>query len=107
MKQLIWGICLIAALPLAGQAQQAKPQGDSGLYVYKCHLMLEDKSEVIRDYWRQPKNQNGNLERMLMKQQVAVDNGRRLAIIQVLECVDRDAEFSKAVARELDRETLR
>jgi hypothetical protein len=107
MKPLLWSITLLMLLPFAVQAQQNKAQGNSGLSSYKCHLALEDKREVVRDYWRQPKNQSGNLERILLNQQVAVEQGRRLAIVQVLECVERDAEFTKAVARELDKQTLR
>jgi len=107
MKHFLLGFSLLMMLPLCVQAQQSKIHGNNGVYSYKCHLVLEDKREVIRDYWRQPKNQNGNLERILVNQQVAVEQDKRLAIVDVLECVARDAEFSKVVSRELYRYTLR
>lgn len=90
----------------SGYAQQIKANSDAE-YGYKCHLVLADNREVIRDYRNQPKNRNGNLERMLLAEQVAVEKGQRLGIIKVFECVERNAEFSKAKARELDRTTLR
>jgi hypothetical protein len=107
MKPLLLVVSLCALSALTVQAQQAKSNNNAALYSYKCHLALADKREVIRDYRRQPRNQNRNLERMLQSEQVAVEKGQRLAIAQVFECVERDAEFSKAKARELDRVTLR
>ena len=107
MKQLLWVFGFSLLLPLTVQAQQNKANDKAQLYSYKCHLTLADKREVIRDYRRQPKNQNGNLQRLLQGEQVAVEKGKRLAITKVHECVERDADFSKATARELDRNTLR
>jgi hypothetical protein len=105
MKQVIIALSVgLLCLPVG--AQQVKDKTNS-VYGYKCHLELSDKRQVIRDYRNQPKNQNANLERMLRNEQVAVERGTRLAITQVFECVERDGEFSKAVARELDRNTLR
>lgn len=105
MKQVIIALS-VGLLCLPVSAQQAKEKTNS-VYGYKCHLELSDRRQVIRDYRNQPKNQNANLERMLRNEQVAVERGSRLAITQVFECVERDSEFSKAVARELDRNTLR
>lgn len=105
MKHLIMALS-VGLLCLPVSAQQVKDKTYS-VYGYKCHLELADKRQVIRDYRNQPRNQNANLERMLIKELVAVERGTRLAITQVLECVERDGEFSKAVARELDRNTLR
>jgi len=107
MKQLMMIACISL---LSISVVQAKQQGSDKvqqLHTYKCHLVLNDNREVIRDYRRQPKNQNGNLQRMLLNQQVAVEKGARLAIVEVVECVESDADFSKATSRELDRMTLR
>ena len=107
MKQLLLIVCVSLLSTTAAQAKQPGSNDVKKLHGYKCHLVLADKREVIRDYRRQPKNQNGNLERMLLNQQVAVEKGARLAITQVVECVEREAEFGKATSRELDRKTLR
>lgn len=88
---------------LAQQATSAK----TGLFSYKCHLTLSDDREVIRDFRRQPKNRNANLERMLANQQVVVEKNRRMAIVQVHECVEKSSVFSQVKARTLDEETLR
>lgn len=94
---------VLASPVIAQQAVAAKP----ALFSYKCHLTLSDDREVIRDYRRQPKNQNGNLERLLVKQQVVVEKNERRSIAQVHECVEKHAAFSQAKARKLDEETLR
>ena len=107
MKYLLCSAVVMLLLPVIGQAKPGEQKVPSKLYTYKCHLQLQDKTEVVRDYWRQPKNQNGNLDRMLMTEMVAVDKGKRLAITNVVQCVDIGDEFSKATSRELDRATLR
>lgn len=107
MKYLLCGVALMLLLPVISQAKPGEEKVVAKLYTYKCHLLLQDKREVIRDYWRQPKNHNGNLERMLLTEMVAVEKGKRLAITNVIQCVDVSDEFSKATSRELDRATLR
>ncbi|MEO3864791.1 TapY2 family type IVa secretion system protein [Rheinheimera fenheensis] len=109
MKQLLGALVSVGLLlSVNSHAQQVSANDKKPrFYAYKCHLTLADKRQVIRDYRRQPQNQNGNLQRMLMAEQVVVEKSKRLAVIEVHECVERDSEFSKAVARELDRNTLR
>lgn len=89
------------------QAQQVRRDTTASLYNYKCHMQLEDGREVVRDYYDQPVNRNKNFERMLARETVAFNQGVRLAIVKVLECVELEANFGTAKARELDRETLR
>ena len=107
MKQLMLIACIGLISISVAQAKQPSSNKMQQLYTYKCHLVLDDNREVIRDYRRQPKNQNGNLQRMLINQPVAVEKGVRFTIVDVVECVDLDADFSKATSRELDRMTLR
>lgn len=106
MKQLVLllSLSVIWASPLSAQ-QSADVK--SNLYTYKCHLKLTDSREVIRDYRRQPKNQHGNLEKLLVNQQVVVEKSQRQTILQVYECVDVGELFTSAKARKLDEETLR
>lgn len=107
MKYILCSAIVLLLLPVISQAKPGDEKVAAKLYTYKCHLQLQDKREVIRDYRRQPKNHNGNLERMLMTEMVAVEKGKRLAITNVVQCVDVGDEFSKATSRELDRATLR
>lgn len=107
MKQLMLIACIGLISISVAQAKQPGSNKMQQLYTYKCHLVLDDNREVIRDYRRQPKNQNGNLQRMLINQPVAVEKGARFVIIEVVECVDMDTDFSSATSRELDRITLR
>lgn len=102
-------IAILVVLSSPVIAQQAKPGTGkkAQLYTYKCHLQLEDEREVIRDYRRQPRNVNGNLERLLAKEQVAVEKGKRLSIISVFECVEQQQSFSSNAAQKLDSITLR
>lgn len=106
MKQIILllSLAMISVSPL--HAQQSVDT-KSKLYNYKCHMKLADNREVIRDYRRQPKNQHGNLEKLLVNQQVVVERNQRLTILQVYECVDVREVFTSAKARKLDEETLR
>lgn len=89
------------------QAQQVRRDTTASLYNYKCHMQLEDGREVVRDYYDQPVNRNKNLERMLARETVAFNQGVRLAIVKVHQCVELEDDFATATARELDRETLR
>lgn len=106
MKFLLCGIALTVVFSFVVQAKQGQDK-QSAMYTYKCYMQLQDNREVIRDYRRQPKNQNANLEKLLSNQMVTVEKGQRLAIVNVLECVEFDKDFSNRKARELDKLTLR
>lgn len=88
-------------------AQQTQDNSKQQLHNYKCHMQIENGTDVVRDYYDQPLNQNNNLQRMLVRDSIMLNRGVRMNIVKVHECVELDAEFSKATARELDRNTLR
>ena len=98
---------LSALASFAVPAQQKANDSKLTVYHYKCYMQLEDGREVVRDYRDRTINRNGNLERMLLQESVAFNQGLRLRIRKVNECVELETDFSTAKARELDRETFR
>lgn len=106
MKVIAMAI-LATLVSFAVSAQQKVNDSKLAIYHYKCYMQLDDGREVVRDYRDRTSNRNGNLERMLLKESVAFNQGLRLRISKVYECVELETDFSTAKARELDRETFR
>ena len=103
-------VLVTACCSLQLQAQQsaaAKTDKASGLTNYKCHLVLENRTETVRNYRRQPAGHQQKLMAELPGRQASTNGKDKYTIIEVKECVRAEQAFKTPQARELDRQTRR
>lgn len=108
MKSKIFAVFLLALFSQSVLAEKsAGNKKQDGLNSYKCHLLLANRAEVIRDYRRLPANHAKKLQNELVGMLVSLDGNNKSSILEVKECVAVTGAFRSAQGRELDRTTLR
>jgi hypothetical protein len=78
----------------------------SQLFEYKCHVLVEGKTEAVIDVTTK-KNSNIFAEKQAFKQGHKYPQHSKKAITKVFQCITSSVEFSSLSVRELDKNTLR
>ena len=108
MKLKIVAVFLLAVFSRSVLAEKSVGNNkQDGLSTYKCHLLLANRAEVIRDYRRLPANYARKLQVDLVGKIASIDGNDKYPILEVKECVVASGAFRTAQGRELDRLTFR
>lgn len=99
---------LVSALPQLAFAKQGNEKAAKDVSSdYKCHVVLNNNSEVIKDYRWLPARYEKSLEKELMGKTASTNGHDKFSIVEVKECVLMKKSFSSLRSRELDKTTLR
>ncbi|MDP4982127.1 TapY2 family type IVa secretion system protein [Pseudoalteromonas tunicata] len=76
------------------------------LFDYKCHVLLDGKTEAIVDV-RTKIDSSIAAEKAALKTKASFPQQSKKNIIEVYQCVQIDSEFGSFSANKLDEKTLR